>query len=221
MLCFVTGTGTGIGKTHLTQALLGAAPRKAYGYKPIESGFSAECGETDAAALARASTFHVKHPGPRWLFADPVSPHLAAERAGQSLDLDAVSNAIAQCAAEAPITIVELPGGLFTPLSARAANIDLALRFPAAHTLLVAPNRLGVLHDVLAASTAAQARGLSLRAVLLSATAQPDDSTPDNAAALRARLPCPVFEAPRADLARLALDEGVRACAMHMFAPTV
>jgi dethiobiotin synthetase len=217
MLCFITGTGTGIGKTHLSQALLGAAPQKAHGYKPVESGFSAECDETDAAALARASTFHVKQAGRRWLFPDPVSPHLAAERAGESLDLESVAAAIAQCAEEAPITIVELPGGLFTPLSASAANIDLALRFPSARTLLVAPNRLGVLHDVLAASTAAQARGLTLRAVLLSAPAQPDDSTPDNAAALRARLLCPIFEAPRADLSALAGNEAIRACATHLF----
>jgi dethiobiotin synthetase len=208
MLCFVTGTGTGIGKTHLTQALLGAAPAPAHGYKPIESGFPAECQDTDAAALTRASTFHVKQPGRRWLFAAPVSPHLAAERAGVSLDIDAVAAAIDD---------MELPGGLFTPLTPALANLDVALRFPRARTLLIAPNRLGVLHDVIATSTAASARGLVLDAVLLSAPVQPDESTADNARALRDRLGCPVFEAPRADIPALAHHDSVRGCASRLF----
>ena len=184
MLCFVTGTGTGIGKTHLTQSLLGAAPAPAHGYKPIESGFPAECQDTDAAALTRASTFHVKQPGRRWLFAAPVSPHLAAERAGVSLDIDAVAAAIDDMDREAPITVVELPG---------------------------------VLHDVIATSTAASARGLVLDAVLLSAPVQPDESTADNARALRDRLGCPVFEAPRADIPALAHHDSVRGCASRLF----
>jgi dethiobiotin synthetase len=51
-------------------------------------------------------------------------------------------------------------------------------------TLLVAPDRLGVLHDVRATLLAARHVGLSLDAVVLSAPATPDASTGRNGAEL-------------------------------------
>ncbi len=87
----VLGTGTGVGKTAVSVALLQglvATGRSALGLKPIESGVSPERpSDTDAARLGDAA----RHP-PRCLFAlrDALSPHLAAERDGRVIHVSDV-----------------------------------------------------------------------------------------------------------------------------------
>lgn len=195
----VTGTGTGIGKTHVSEALLLAwrsSGRSCAGLKPVESGVTAET-VTDAARLAAASTFHVK-PGP-YAFPDPVSPHLAARRAGAVISFDAVSGVMRAAATEVDWTLLELPGGLFTPVTDDALNADLARALRADALVLVAPDRLGVLHDVIAATRAAAALGLRPSCVLLVATPEVDASTGSNASELEPRVDVPVLgPAPRA-----------------------
>ena len=83
-LIVVTGTGTGIGKTHIAEAILRAWARhrpgaRLIGLKPIESGVSVGA-VTDSGRLAAASTFHVKQSG--YALSAPLSPHLAARQRG-------------------------------------------------------------------------------------------------------------------------------------------
>lgn len=140
------GTGTGVGKTHLSVALLyalGLQGRSAVGLKPVESGLGE--GESDAARLAAASTFHVKHPAP-YGFPDPVSPHLAARRVGVEISPARIVDWVAACAA--PWTIVETAGGLLSPLALSLTNLDLLQMLAPDIVLLVGVDRLGVLHDV-------------------------------------------------------------------------
>jgi dethiobiotin synthetase len=90
--------------------------------------------------------------------------------------------------------LIETAGGLFSPLSRRATNLDLALALEPALWILVAHDGLGVLHDV-------RATLLALRAVttrtpdylVLSASRTPDASTGTNAHELaRLGLPKPI-----------------------------
>jgi dethiobiotin synthetase len=193
-LIILTGTGTGIGKTHLGEALLLAwalASRRAAGLKPIESGVAPGI-VTDAQRLARASTFHVKPFGVE--LPDPVSPHLAARRVGRSIPLQELAVAVGAVRAAADIVLVELPGGLFSPLDPRAVNADFAARLEPDRVLLAAPDRLGVLHDVIATARAAAARPLGLDGVVLIAPEQPDDSTGTNAAELASYVDVPILQ---------------------------
>src|SRR5205085_10256818 len=89
-LVIVTGTGTEIGKTHVSVALVRAwaealrsqgSPSRVAGLKPVESG-----GTADIAGLEQASTFHVKRDRVPYMLARPVSPHLAAREAGVVID---------------------------------------------------------------------------------------------------------------------------------------
>jgi dethiobiotin synthetase len=142
----VVGTGTGVGKTHFCVALLHALNlqgRVAVGLKPVESGLGT--GESDAARMAGASMFHVKHPAPYGL-PDPVSPHLAARRAGVQISTAVIAAWVTSCAA--PWTIVETAGGLLTPLAPGVTNLDLALTLEPDLLLLVGVDRLGILHDL-------------------------------------------------------------------------
>jgi dethiobiotin synthetase len=194
-LIVVTGTGTGIGKTHFAEALLlawGRAESRVTGLKPVESGV-ADGGDTasDSARLARASSFHVKHG--RTTLAEPVSPHLAARRQGLTLEAGIFTAAAATARAEADGVVLELPGGLFTPLAPGLLNAHIALELRPDALLLVAPDRLGVLHDIGAAVRAAQGLPLRLDGIVLVTPPCPDASTGRNGPELPALVPVPLL----------------------------
>jgi dethiobiotin synthetase len=175
------GTGTDVGKTHLSVALLRALARQghsAVGLKPVESGVGA--GESDTSRLAAAGLFHVKHPAP-YRFPDPVSPHLAARRAGIEIVAASIVEWVAGCAA--PWTVVETAGGLLSPLGRSLTNLDLVRLLEPNVVVLVGVDRLGVLHDVAGCRLAFSARAPALPEphVVLQAPASSDSSTGTNA----------------------------------------
>jgi len=209
-LVVVTGVGTEIGKTHTTAALTVAWGREALvlAYKPIESGVAGLVG-ADEELLAPLSTFHVKRPLLHQRLRAPVSPHLAARLEGRPLDLQAVVDETAALRRETDV-LVELPGGLFSPLSDRESNADLALRLAPDVVLLLAPNRLGVLHDVRAVFEAARGRGLRLDGVVLNATVSPDLASETNPAELAVTSGLPLLaDLPRGSIAELAASDPV------------
>jgi dethiobiotin synthase len=220
-LVVVTGTGTGIGKTHATAALLGAwtrvlseggldAPLIA-GLKPVESGVVTD-GPSDVRTLEQASTFHVKRFPPPYLLARPVSPHLAAEAEGRTIELGAITAYVEGVCKLTHGVAVELPGGLFTPLAPELTNADAAVALKPDAVLLVAPDRLGVLHDVAAATRAAAALGLTISGVVLVAPELADASTGTNARELAKVTRVPVVAVlPRADVTTLAQRDDLTA----------
>ena len=92
---FVTGTGTGIGKTVVTAALcreLRAAGRAVRALKPVLSGYDpAERHESDPgvllASLGEPVTEEAVAQVAPWRFRAPLSPDMAAAREGRRLDL--------------------------------------------------------------------------------------------------------------------------------------
>lgn len=181
MRVVIIGAGTGIGKTHLGVALLRALVAEgtpAVGLKPIESGIG--LGRSDGELLAEASMFHVK-PSQPYAFARPVSPHLAARETGVTIQL-------ATCQAwvdahQAPWTVVESAGALLSPLGGGLTNLDLARALAPDALLLVALDRLGVLHELSACLLALRVLGPELppARVVLQSPELPDASTTTNA----------------------------------------
>jgi dethiobiotin synthetase len=175
MLVAVCGTGTGVGKTFVTAALarhLRDAGSSVIALKPIETG-----GDADARALAEACGAAAE----TWLsLPEPISPHLAARRAGRTIALEPIAAWVA--ARTRDVTLVETAGGLFSPLGAGIHNASLVRALGADAVVLVAPDRLGVLHDVTA--TLAAASELPFMDVALSAPAEADASTGTNAGEL-------------------------------------
>ena len=191
-LVVIAGTGTGIGKTHFSEALLLALaeiyPRVA-GVKPIETGMG-EATVSDASRLERVSSFHVKHFG--YVFAEPLSPHLAARETDTPIRLAVLVPLIHAAQANADVLLVELPGGLFTPLSDTEVNADLVSALDPDITLLVAPDRLGVLHEVLSTHRAAATANVDLDGIVLVSPDRPDSSTGLNGPELGRLLTVPV-----------------------------
>jgi dethiobiotin synthetase len=220
-LLVVTGTGTGIGKTHVTAALLlrwvrvlaeaGVDRPQVAGLKPVESGV-VEGATTDAQTLEQASTFHVKRFPPPYMLARAVSPHLAAADEGRIIDSQLIRRYVAAVQAQAHGVAVELPGGLFSPLAPGLDNAAVARDLAPDALLVVAPDRLGVLHDVAATTRAAAACGLSVTGVVIVAPERADASTGTNAAELAVVTGIPVLASiPRADVAALSARDDLGA----------
>lgn len=209
-LVVVAGTGTEIGKTHFAEALLRALSmrrKRVLGLKPIESGLI-QPAASDSARLERSSTFHVEPFG--YCFAEPLSPHLAARRNGEEIQIEPLVAAVDAIRTEVDIVVVELAGGLFTPLSDAIVNADFARDLDPDLTLLVAPDRLGVLHEVLVTLRAAETVPISIAGVVLIAPERRDPSTGSNAGELRRlmRLPLAVT-LPRANVDELATNGAI------------
>ncbi len=185
MRLFVTGTGTNVGKTYASVALAQEWIRRGLrpaAVKPFETGCAPRA--ADAETLAEACG----------------SPHLASLPAFYRAQLPAAPYA-ATLAGEPPPAwspivgtlrglhhrplLIEGAGGPLVPVDETHLVIDLA-RALEAEVLLVAANRLGVLSHALAAAEAITARGLQLRAILLTHPQRSaDPSTGTNARILR------------------------------------
>ncbi len=192
-LIVVTGTGTAVGKTHFATALVLGWGRtaKVCGFKPVETGVPDGGEGEDAAALRSASTFHVK---PASLFLrDGVSPHLAARREGRVVQVAPILAELSRLRQEAEGVVVELAGGLFSPLAKGLLNADLAGDMPDARILVVGCDRLGVLHDIISICISCRARHLRLAGLVLGAPPGADASSGTNAAELSDLVEVPVL----------------------------
>lgn len=155
--------------------------------KPIATGVAkgpGEDAEAHAAALGAATR------SPRFTFEPAISPSLAARKASATITLAPIVNETRELALTHDLVLIETAGGLFTPLGASAegvvTNATLALALSECDVVLVAPDRIGVLHDLGACRFAANALGLARMHVVLSAPSRSDASTGTNAAEAKA-----------------------------------
>jgi dethiobiotin synthetase len=172
---FVTGTGTGVGKTvvaaAIARALAGEGKRVAV-FKPVVTGLE-EAGEADHELLRRAagSEQSDKEIAPH-RYGPPMSPHLAAELAGEEIEPGRLVRAAREAASVGDFLVCEGVGGLLVPLSPRYLVRDLAvdLGLP---LVVAAPPGLGTINHTLLTVEAARAAGLEIASVVL--TPWPDE----------------------------------------------
>src|SRR3954471_20401000 len=129
---FITGTGTGVGKTYvgalIVRALCDAGKRVGV-YKPAASGCEDRGGKlvsADAIALweaaGRPGTLEQVCPQ---VFAAPLAPHLAARAEGKQVDPQHLREGIRFWQTTSDVVLVEGAGGLMSPLSDDDYNADL------------------------------------------------------------------------------------------------
>lgn len=197
--CFVVGTDTGVGKTHVSCALLQALAqhhRRVVGMKPVAAGvvpWGEGWASEDSIALRAASTIAVPPElDTPVLLPDPLSPHIAAARAGVQIDIAAIVQAYQALSLQADAVVVEGAGGFHVPLSPTETGADLAvaLNLP---MVLVVGLRLGCLNHALLTAEAMAARGLTL-AGWVANRVDPEMMAPDdNIAWLQQRLRAPLL----------------------------
>lgn len=160
---FVAGTDTGAGKTHVTCALLHAARQlglTTVGMKPIAAGVEDDGHNGDVTQLLAASSIQpplaLVNP---FLYIPPIAPHIAAQEAGQPIDIEVIREAFVQLRELAEVVWVEGVGGFRVPLNERsdAADLVVTLDLP---VILVVGMRLGCLNHTLLTAEAIAARGL-------------------------------------------------------------
>jgi dethiobiotin synthetase len=175
---FITGTDTGVGKTVLT-ALLARYLRKhgvkAAALKPVCSS-TRDDARALRAAMNGALTLDEINP---WHYRAPIAPLLAARRERKRVKLADVLAHLRSMQKHFDVLLVEGAGGLLSPLGENFDSRDLiaALR---ATPLVVCPNRLGAVNQVLL-TLAALPRSTSCRArVVLMLPSKPDATTNTN-----------------------------------------
>ncbi|MDD9877152.1 MAG: dethiobiotin synthase [Magnetovibrio sp.] len=173
---FVTASGTGVGKTHVTARLtreLMARGKTVKVVKPLITGFTWHgLKHTDTGILLHhlgldPTPENVKAISP-WRFDEPVSPDMAARHEGRDIDFDEVI-AFSRDAMDGPedVALIEGVGGVMVPMDDTHTVADwiAALDIP---TIVVVGTYLGTLSHTLTTIEAMRGRGLAIEAVVVS-----------------------------------------------------
>ena len=200
----LTGTGTDVGKTVTTAALLRSLldlGAKAMAVKIVQTGVEAsDCGKTTASDSyqyllaskgADFPTAHCLHSFPL-----PVSPHLAAAQVGVKLSAKKLAcdiQTFVQAQSDYDVLLFETAGGLHVPLSEQEDWLHLLsyLHFP---VVLCAANCLGAINHTLLSLDALRYAAAHVSALVFSETGASQDDCErtlraDNINLLRSRFP--------------------------------
>lgn len=190
----VTGTDTGIGKTVVTCAVAASLARRGRRVgvmKPAETGCAPDAEDAIALRIAAGDPSDLDTVCP-YRLPEPLAPLLAAERAGVTIDVDALVERARRRAAATDVLLVEGAGGLLVPLTRGASFADLAARLDA-RVLVVVGSRLGAINHALLTFEALARRDITTAGYVVNRLGPPDDlavATNDELLAARATIPC-------------------------------
>ncbi len=176
---FITGTDTGVGKTVFTVLLLKFLRQEganAAALKPICSG-----GRDDAKKILAVmdDVLSLDEINP-WHFRAAIAPTLAARKEKKAVRLAAVAGHVRAMQKRFDILLVEGAGGLLSPLGENFNSRDLMVALNAM-PFIVAPNRLGVVNNVLLTLEALPKKLRNKARVVLMPQPKPDISAKSNA----------------------------------------
>ena len=174
---FVTGTDTEVGKSVVAGSIcaaLAARGERVAAFKPAVTGLDEEPGEFghDHELLASVATCgQAPEDVAPYRFGPPLSPHLAAELAGMTIE---PSELVAAARAYA-LVVCEGVGGLLVPITPGYLVRDLAMDLGLPVVVAARPG-LGTINHTLLTVEAARAGGLGVAAVVMTPWAA--DPTP-------------------------------------------
>ncbi|MPZ41555.1 MAG: dethiobiotin synthase [Rhizobiales bacterium] len=211
---FVSGTGTDVGKTYVTAAMvhhLRNAGKNVDAYKPVISGFDPKNSDSSdpavlLSALGRTTTDDEIGRIAPWRFVPPLSPDLAAKAEGRAIDFNEVVEFSRRVAYGRGTIFIEGVGGIMVPLDQSHTVLDWmsALRIP---VLLVAGSYLGTISHTLTALHVLAQRNLDIVGVVVSESTVPGANLDDTVETVaRFASPIDVIGLPRLPLNELASD---------------
>jgi len=162
---FITGTDTGVGKTHTAiqlLRLLRASGTRCAGMKPIC------CGDRcDAELLLAAGSedLRIEEINPIWL-KTPAAPLVGSLTEGTNIDIERILAAFHALQNQVEHVLVEGVGGWLVPVRYDYFMSDLAVEMALA-VLVVAQNRLGCLNHTALTVRSTAAHGLPCGGVVL------------------------------------------------------
>lgn len=186
MSLFITGTGTGVGKTLLTAGLAALLQRTGDSfciYKPLQTGCP-DGGETpsdlDTVKVLIGNdvpTFCSYH------FPDPVAPY-AADRE-RTIRPHRLLEDFKRLQKDYKIILVEGAGGVRVPIAPRFEMLDL-IRMLQLPVVVVTHPHLGTINHTLLTVDALQAQRLDIKGVVISGSGIPADQSQDQSNPLQA-----------------------------------
>jgi dethiobiotin synthetase len=152
---FITGIGTGIGKT-VVSAIIAEALQADY-WKPIQAGY--DDGTDSEWMTSILSNGRSKVYPEVYRLKLPASPHLAAKDEGRIISSEKIFSAYAQHLVPGRRLIIEGAGGLMVPLNEHEMIIDL-IRKLNAKVILVSRNYLGSINHSLLTANLCRQKGI-------------------------------------------------------------
>lgn len=153
---FVTGIGTGVGKTIVSAVLV--EKLKADYWKPVQSG-DLDNSDTLAVQSLVSNSITKFHPE-AYRLTQPFSPHKSADLDGIMIDPDKIASPVTNNA-----LIIEGAGGLMVPLNNQFLMIDLIKRLEA-EVVLVSQNYLGSINHTLLSVITLKQYGIAVRGII-------------------------------------------------------
>jgi dethiobiotin synthetase len=177
---FVTGTDTGVGKTHLAVALtryLREREGRVFAFKPIETGCPVDLagerlGEDQRALCEAAGGWQRGELCGVYRLKTPVAPRVAAQAQGVAIDLARIAEVGRAGGAQADIMLVEGAGGWRVPITDADDMASLAKLF-GLPVVVVGRATLGTINHTLLTIEAVEREGCPVAGVVLSR--RPDD----------------------------------------------
>lgn len=159
---FITGTGTGIGKSHFSALFARRLKEEGLSVryiKPVATGYPED---DDAAFVAREAGLAPEDAVTLYTASEPASPCFVFDPFPFE---ECVVRMEALCA-DRDAVLIESAGGLAVPLGVRRYNYHFALAL-GCDVILVVPNRLGCLSDAVVYGHFAQRHRMVLDAIAL------------------------------------------------------
>jgi dethiobiotin synthetase len=162
---FITGTGTGVGKTYITSIILKnlLLRQKVIGIKPISAGISQDnlLNEDVQTLLDCQPSIDDHHKINFYSLKKAVSPHIGAEEEGVQIDFDFIKQRISALENEYDRVLIEGVGGILSPVDQSRTNLDLIkhLDIP---VILIIGLKLGCINDALLTQHALQSSDIKI-----------------------------------------------------------
>ncbi len=154
---FITGIGTGIGKT-LIAAIVTEALEADY-WKPVQAGFEDGTDSLTVKNLLSNSRSIIQAETYRLAF--PASPHIAAQKENIQISLEKIYADFERIRTQSDRLVIEGAGGIQVPLNAQEFVSDLIKKLQAS-VILVSRNYLGSINHSLLTAAFCKTRGLDV-----------------------------------------------------------
>lgn len=175
---FISGIDTDIGKTYATGLLARALINKGINVitqKLVQTGVASD--NNGKMSIADDIIIHRKlmniplqpcdidHTTCPYRYKKPASPHLSAALAGDTLDVNVITNATKALQTDFDVVLLEGAGGLLVPMTTRLLTLDYIAEqgYP---VILVTSGRLGSINHTLLSLEAIKSRGLKIHSVI-------------------------------------------------------
>lgn len=182
---FVTGVGTGIGKTAVAGAVAHLLKGKGYDVgvmKPVQTGTKPVKGRPVSPDYefmkSMAGSNDPYELGVPYSFKEPLSPYHAAKAENRKINISSIAQNFEKLCDLHDVVIVEGAGGLMVPLTARTFWPDL-VKMLGIPVLIVTHPELGMIHQTISTVLSAELNGLEVCGMVISETSRkhPDPDT--------------------------------------------